>query len=212
MPLQPSHIFPPVTAARADGLLAVGGNLQPDTLLEAYRQGIFPWFNEGDPPLWWSPDPRCVLFPGNLKISHSMRTVLRSNRFRFSTNEAFTAVMEGCRTTVRRGQEGTWISEAIVEAYTHLHTLGHARSAEAWLGDELAGGLYGVQIGRVFFGESMFSRATNASKFAFIRLVQQLEAEGVQLIDCQQHTAHLESLGATLIPRAAFIGLLAQYG
>ncbi len=212
MPAQnPVIRFPPVEAADEEGLLALGGNLEPATLLEAYRNGIFPWFNEGDPILWWSPDPRCVLFPSKLKVHASMKSLLRHPRFRYTTNQAFETVMRHCASVSRKGQSGTWISEAMVEAYTQLHRLGYAHSAEAWSGDELAGGLYGIQIGEVFFGESMFSRVSNASKYAFIRFVQERCTAGITLIDCQQHTAHLESLGAELISRKDFVQLLRKH-
>jgi leucyl/phenylalanyl-tRNA--protein transferase len=200
--------FPPAGAADEDGLLAMGGDLQPGTLLDAYRNGIFPWFNEGDPILWWSPDPRCVLFPAQLKVHTSMRPLLHGERFRFTTNQCFEKVMRQCAAVPRKGQNGTWISEEMVEAYCVLHQLGYAHSAEAWEGNRLAGGLYGLRIGNVFFGESMFSRVSNASKYTFIRYVRQLESEGVVLIDCQQHTTHLQSLGAELISRGQFLQLL----
>lgn len=212
MPVQnPVIRFPPVEAADEEGLLAMGGNLEPATLLEAYRNGIFPWFNAGDPILWWSPDPRCVLFPKKLKVHASMKSILRSQRFRYTTNQAFETVMRHCATAPRKGQSGTWISEEMVKAYTQLHRLGYAHSAEAWSGDELAGGLYGVQIGKVFFGESMFSRVSNASKYAFIRFVEERRASGITLIDCQQHTALLESRGAELISRKDFVELLRKH-
>lgn len=196
--------FPPVSAADPDGLLAVGGDLSPERLLVAYRSGIFPWYNE-EPILWWSPDPRFVLFPAELKISKSMRPILHRPAFRFSINEAFTAVMEECMQVTRPGQDGTWINSDMIAAYTTLHHRGYALSAEAWEGKKLVGGLYGVRMGQVFFGESMFSRQSNASKFAFIRLVQYLEQDGVNMIDCQVYTEHLESLGARMIPRKTFI-------
>lgn len=189
----------------------MGGNLEPATLLDAYSRGIFPWFNEEDPILWWSPDPRCVLFPPQLKVHASMRSLLRRDRFRFTVNHSFETVMRACADIPRKGQSGTWISEQMVEAYVRLHRLGYAHSAEVWEGNQLAGGLYGVKIGQVFFGESMFSRVSNASKYAFIRYVHLLQSEGVALIDCQQHTAHLESLGAQLIPRVDFQALLRKH-
>lgn len=189
----------------------MGGNLEPATLLDAYSRGIFPWFNEEDPILWWSPDPRCVLFPSQLKVHASMRSLLRRERFRFTVDLAFETVMRQCGAISRKDQSGTWICEQMVEAYVQLHRLGYAHSAEVWEGDQLAGGLYGVKIGQVFFGESMFSKVSNASKYAFIRYVRLLQTEGVALIDCQQHTAHLESLGAQLIPRVDFQALLRKH-
>ena len=201
-------IFPPVEMADAEGLLAVGGNLSSERLLLAYRNGIFPWYNEGEPILWWSPDPRMVLSPAELKVSKSMQTVLNNGKFRFTINRSFTQVMQHCKSTFRKQQEGTWISPAMQDAYTELHQLGHAHSAEAWLNGELVGGLYGIRVGKVFCGESMFSNVSNASKFAFIKYVQQLQKEGVVLIDCQVYTPHLASLGARLVEREKFIALL----
>ena len=203
-------VFPPVEMAHEDGLLAVGGDLSQERLLLAYRKGIFPWYNESEPILWWSPDPRFVLFPSELKISKSMQTVLNNGKFRFTINRAFTQVIQHCKTAFRKNQQGTWISPAIQQAYIKLHEFGYAHSAEAWLDGKLAGGLYGVRIGNIFFGESMFSEVTNASKFAFIKYVQQLHKENVSLIDCQVYTAHLESLGARLIARKEFKGLLSE--
>lgn len=197
--------FPPVEMALEDGLLAMGGDLGLDRLLLAYRNGIFPWYNEGEPILWWSPDPRFVLFPAALRISKSMQTVLNNGKFRFTINRAFEQVIQSCKTVARVNQDGTWISPAIQKAYTQLHKLGYAHSAEAWIDGELAGGLYGIRIGRVFFGESMFSKKSNASKFAFIHYVQQLQKENVMLIDCQVYTDHLKSLGAEMISRKDFI-------
>jgi leucyl/phenylalanyl-tRNA---protein transferase len=204
-------IFPPVDSASDDGILAIGGNLSTERLLLAYRSGIFPWFNEGEPILWWSPNPRFVLFPAELKVSKSMQTILNNGKFRFTINRAFSLVIQNCKTAYRKNQEGTWISPAIQDAYTQLYRLGHAYSAEAWLNGELAGGLYGIRTGRVFFGESMFSKISNASKFAFIKYVQQLQKENVGLIDCQVYTPHLESLGAKMIDRKNFISLLSEY-
>ncbi len=203
--------FPPVSTASPEGIVAIGGNLQPSTLLQAYRKGIFPWFNEGEPIIWWCPDPRCVLFPADLKISKSMQTVCRKDTFRFSADTAFEKVIDSCKEINTQKHGSTWISKDITKAYNTLHRLGKAHSAEAWLGDELVGGLYGIRIGKVFFGESMFSKVTNASKFAFIKMVQQLSLDDVELIDCQQHTSHLQSLGATMISRYAFIELLDTY-
>lgn len=202
--------FPPVGEALPDGLLALGGDLSPERLLLAYRSGIFPWFNADDPILWWSPDPRCVLFPEGLKVSRSMQQILKRDQFEFRVNTAFPEVIEGCSLAPRPGQDGTWITDSIREAYIALHRLGYAWSAEAWQDGELAGGLYGVQLGNAFFGESMFSRVSNASKFAFIRWVRLLQEKGITMIDCQLHTDHLESLGAEMIPREAFLELLGE--
>ena len=203
--------FPPVEEALPDGLLAVGGDLGTDRLLLAYRSGIFPWFSDDEPPLWWSPDPRFVLFPGELKVSKSMKKVLADGWFEFRVNTAFETVIRNCSTVSRKDQDGTWITDAILEAYTELHRMGYAWSAEAWQGGELVGGLYGLRMGDCFFGESMFSKVSNASKFAFINWVKTLEQEGVAIIDCQVHTSHLESLGARMIPRSAFMKLLSQH-
>ena len=188
----------------------MGGDLRPERLLNAYRHGIFPWY-ENNPILWWCPDPRFVLFPDEIRISKSMNTEFRKNRFRFSINEAFSAVIQNCQLTKREGQNSTWITPEVLKAYNSVHSLGYAHSAEAWLGDKLVGGLYGIRLGNVFFGESMFSHESNASKFAFISYVQQLKTEGVQLIDCQVYTAHLESLGARMISRKEFIQLLDKW-
>lgn len=196
--------FPPVDKA-TDGLVAIGGDLGIERLLLAYRKGIFPWFNEGEPILWWSPDPRFVLLPQNLKVSSSMQTILNNGRFRFTINKAFTTVIQNCKTVTRENQQGTWISPQVQAAYTSLHEHGFAHSAEAWMDGELVGGLYGIKMGGVFFGESMFTKQSNASKFAFIKYVSQLKKEGVKLIDCQVYTPHLESLGATMISRQVFI-------
>jgi len=199
-------LFPPVELAEPDGLLAAGGDLSQERLLLAYRQGIFPWY-EGRHILWWCPDPRFVLFPQELKTSTSMRQLIRRHTFDFRIDSDFRQVIAKCRTIARRGQEGTWITEEVREAYTRLHEAGYAHSAEVWQNGVLVGGLYGLRMGNVFFGESMFSTVSNASKYAFILYVQQLQSEGVQLIDCQVYTEHLESLGARMIPREEFTGL-----
>ena len=203
--------FPPVEAADENGIVAIGGDLSTERLLLAYRSGIFPWYNEDEPIIWWCPDPRFVLFPDDLKISKSMQAVLRNGKFRFTINRAFAQVIQNCKTIERNGQDGTWITAAVQKAYTELHTLGFAHSAEAWMNGELVGGLYGIRMGSIFFGESMFSKQSNASKFAFINYVQQLQKEGVALIDCQVYTEHLESLGAGMIGREEFIGLLNKF-
>lgn len=200
--------FPPQDEANDEGLLAVGGDLRPERLLLAYHSGIFPWYSEEDPLLWWCPDPRFVLFPGQLRVSHSMRPLFNRNAFDFRRDTAFESVMRACATVFRSGENGTWIQEEMIQAYCILHELGYAHSAEAWNDGKLVGGLYGVRLGNVFFGESMFSKESNASKYAFISLVQALQSEGVTLIDCQMHTGHLERLGARYISRKQFLDLL----
>lgn len=201
--------FPPPESADDEGLLAIGGDLSEERLLLAYKNGIFPWY-EGQVPLWWNPDPRFVIFPEELKVSKSMKQVLRGNTFTITTNQAFKQVIHNCRKTPRHGQDGTWINKEVIEAYTNLHLSGIAHSFEAWHNGELAGGLYGLRMGNVFFGESMFSHVSNASKAAFITGVQQMQAGGLQLIDCQIYTPHLESLGARMIRRPDFLELLKQ--
>jgi leucyl/phenylalanyl-tRNA--protein transferase len=205
--LNPELIFPPVEEAEPDGLLAVGGDLSMERLLLAYRQGIFPWY-EGQHILWWCPDPRFVLFPPELRESKSMKQLFKRDVFEFRVNTNFTGVITSCKTIARRDQESTWITDEVRAAYTRLHLAGYAHSAEAYQDGELVGGLYGIRLGKVFFGESMFSTVSNASKYAFIRYVHQLVQEGVELIDCQVYTEHLESLGARMIPRSDFITLL----
>ncbi|MGB4843343.1 MAG: leucyl/phenylalanyl-tRNA--protein transferase [Ferruginibacter sp.] len=201
--------FPPLDMADEDGLLAIGGDLSTERLLLAYKSGIFPWYNEDEPIYWWSPHPRFVLYPAEIKITNSMKTVLHNGRFRFTINRAFTEVIQNCKTVTRKGQDGTWISPAMQKAYTILHKLGYAHSAETWRDGKLVGGLYGIRLGNIFFGESMFNTENNASKFAFINYVQQLHKENVKLIDCQLHTNHLESLGARMIDRKLFAEILA---
>ena len=203
--------FPPLDMADEDGLLAIGGDLDTDRLLLAYKSGIFPWYNEDEPICWWSPDPRFVLFPALIKISNSMKTVLQNGSFRFTINKAFTKVIQQCKTVSRKGQAGTWISPAMQQAYIQLHELGYAHSAEAWQDGNLVGGLYGIRLGGIFFGESMFSSKSNASKFAFIKYVQFLHKENVKLIDCQLHTNHLQSMGARMIERKLFSEMLAAH-
>lgn len=200
-------VFPPVHLSEPDGLLAIGGDLSPERLLLAYKNGIFPWY-EGEYILWWSPDPRCVLFPRELKVSHSMKQLLKRDAFEFTTNAAFSEVIKSCKQMNRKSQESTWITDEVEKAFQHMHTLGYAHSAEVWMNGELAGGLYGLRIGKMFFGESMFSNVSNASKYAFIKYVEQLQAEGVELVDCQVHTTHLESLGARMVPRKDFLSIL----
>jgi leucyl/phenylalanyl-tRNA--protein transferase len=196
--------FPPVHLASPEGLLAIGGDLRAERLLEAYRHGIFPWYSEGQPILWWSPDPRMVLFPDRLKVSRSLRKTLRAGRFRVALDTRFRDVMQACAAP-RPGQHGTWITPEMVDAYCRLHELGLAHSVESYLGDELVGGLYGVALGTLFFGESMFARATDASKVALVELVHQLKRWGFTLIDCQVSTAHLARLGAEEIRRHEFL-------
>jgi leucyl/phenylalanyl-tRNA--protein transferase len=200
--------FPPAQTADEDGLIAVGSNFNTETLLKAYAQGIFPWFSLGGRIYWYNPDPRFSLFPDKLKISHSMRSVLNKNQFRFTVDKAFSEVIRNCRDAKRTNQQGTWITNDFENAYNNLFQKGYAHSAEAWENNELVGGLYGFMIGKVFFGESMFSNRSNASKFAFVKMVQLLKKNGIELIDCQVYTPHLESLGAELIPREEFLNLL----
>ncbi len=200
--------FPEVENANEEGLLAAGGDLSSERLLLAYQNGIFPWFNEDSLILWWSPDPRMVLYPKEIKISKSMRKVLNSNQFTLSKNTCFEQVLQACAGVKRDGQQGTWITADMQQAYLHLHEKGFATSYEVWQEDELVGGLYGIDLGHVFCGESMFSKVSNASKFAFIHLAKELEEKKYTLIDCQLHTNHLASLGAEEIPRDDFIALL----
>lgn len=206
--------FPALNEAllEPDGLIAIGGDLSLTRLLAAYRQGIFPWFSEGDPIMWWSPNPRMVLFPSELKISNSLAKTLKkindktvqNNVFEIRFNSAFREVITACSQTLRNGQPGTWITQDIIEAYSLMHDKGYAISAECWLNDQLVGGCYGVKIGKMFYGESMFHHTTDASKVAFVSLVQKLKVEGIELIDCQMKTAHLSSLGAQEISRDSF--------
>jgi len=197
--------FPPVERASPEGLLAIGGDLQPERLLEAYRHGIFPWYNEGQPILWWSPDPRAVIFPRKLHVSRSLERTIRRGRFTVTLDRSFRDVMAGCAGPRPRAPEaGTWITPAVVEAYTALHELGYAHSVETWQEGRLVGGLYGVAIGGAFFGESMFSRAADASKVALVCLVRQLRAWDFTIFDCQQSSPHVMRLGAEEIPRREF--------
>lgn len=202
--------FPPQDQAEPEGLLAIGGDLSIERLLLAYRHGIFPWY-EGKHILWWCPDPRFVLFPPELKASKSMKQLIRRNTWEFRIDTDFRQVISRCKNISRRGQESTWISDEVREAYTALHTAGYAHSAEVWQGSDLVGGLYGVRLGKVFFGESMFSSVSNASKYAFILYVRYLLGHGIQLIDCQVYTEHLETLGARMIPREQFLELLDEW-
>lgn len=202
-------IFPPLSGADPDGLLAIGGDLSTERLLLAYRSGIFPWYSR-KPILWWAPDPRFVLFPKEIRVSHSMRQVLRKGDFNITINTDFAGVINNCRTIPREGQDGTWITRDMMEAYLRLHKEGHALSVECWQDGQLVGGLYGVKLGRCFFGESMFAKVTNASKAAFITFVEQYQ-DALEIIDCQVHTHHLASLGARFISRVSFVDLVQRH-
>ena len=204
--LEPGDPFPPVERALKDpnGLLAAGADLSVERLLDAYRRGVFPWYSRGQPPLWWSPDPRMVLFADELKVSRSLAKSVRNKGYELRIDSAFSQVLDGCATR----SEGTWLGSDMKQAYLRLHRTGYAHSFETWRGEELVGGLYGVAIGRMFYGESMFSRATDASKVALVHLVRELAARDFPLIDCQVHTELLESLGAREIPRAEFLRVL----
>jgi leucyl/phenylalanyl-tRNA---protein transferase len=200
--------FPPVEEASVEGILAVGGDLSTDRLLLAYKNGIFPWFDSNEPILWWSPPMRMVVAPFDYKISKSLRNILNRNIFRVTFNQEFNAVIRNCQKIERIGQDGTWISEHIITSYTKLHELGIAKSVEVWQNDQLVGGLYGVDLGTVFCGESMFSLVSNASKVAFVSLIEKLKNENYRLLDCQIHNDHLEKLGAFEISRASFMRIL----
>ena len=210
--LEPDDPFPPVEQALRDpnGLLAAGDDLSTTRLLQAYERGIFPWFGEGDPVLWWSPDPRMVLGTDAMRVTRSLRKTIRSGRYRVTADTAFPAVIAACAEP-RPDQDGTWITSEVFDAYCTLASLGVAHSIEAWEGDALAGGLYGVAIGRVFFGESMFARRSDASKVALAHLVRQLRRWGFPLIDCQMSTSHLASLGARTISRSEFLAVVRRY-
>ena len=201
-------LFPSPEQASAEGIVAVGGDLQPERVMLAYRKGIFPWFESDDFLLWWSPDPRMVLFPDQLKISKSMRTVLRKKQFEVTFNKAFDQVVEACAKVKRFGQNGTWITPGLMEVYSTLHIQGHAHSVEVWEEGSLVGGLYGIDLGTVFCGESMFSKSSNASKVALIFLVKELKKNKYELIDCQVPTQHLASMGAEPISRTKFLTFL----
>ena len=200
--------FPSVNDATSEGILAVGGDLSSERLLLAYKSGIFPWFNPGEPILWWAPSSRMVLFFEDLIISKSMRNILNRNVFKVTFNQDFKAVISNCRSIKREGQNGTWISDEMIEAYCNLHKLGIAKSVEVWQNEELVGGLYGVDLGNVFCGESMFSKVNNASKVAFITLANQLKNDNYKLLDCQVYNEHLESLGCNEIDREDFMKIL----
>lgn len=207
--LDRSDIFfpdPELTNSKS-GVVACGGDLQPERIHFAYQLGIFPWFNEGEEILWWCPDPRFVLHPQKLKISRSMRKILRDEVFTFSENKCFRQVLNECRNTFRKGQDGTWLSEELIESLVKLHEAGIAKSMEVWQNEELVGGFYGIQIGKVFCGESMFAKVSNASKAGFIHFIQNHQQE-IDLIDCQVHSEHLESLGAEMISKKEYLTIL----
>lgn len=204
------HIFPHPSHADRSGLLAVGGDLSPGRLLLAYSRGIFPWYSDPDPILWWSPDPRLVLFPDELKISRSLKRVIKKNIFTVTFDRAFREVIRACADVRTNVGEGTWITQDMIDAYVRLHEMGHAHSVESWHEGRLVGGLYGVTMGRAFFGESMFSVKTDASKVAFVHLVLSLQGLGYEFIDCQTTTEHLKRFGAREIPRKEFLARLAD--
>jgi leucyl/phenylalanyl-tRNA--protein transferase len=203
--------FPPVHNANYEGILSVGGDLSPERLLLAYKSGIFPWFNHGEPILWWAPNSRMVLFFEDLIVSKSMRNILNRNIFKVTFNQDFKEVISNCRSVKREGQSGTWITDDMIEAYCKLHEMGIAKSLEVWQNEQLVGGLYGIDLGHVFCGESMFSKVSNASKVAFIALVNHLKKENYKLLDCQVYNEHLESLGCKEIDRVEFIKILNSY-
>lgn len=204
----PSEGFPPVEQAPGDQPLAIGGDLGLERLLLAYRSGIFPWETWKGRPVWWSPDPRFVLFPSEFKVPKSLARVVKQNRFTVTFDRAFRDVLDGCRSVPRKGQPGTWLSPDMVRAYVRLHKAGHAHSVEVWQKDELVGGLYGVVIGRYYSGESMFTRVTDASKVGFVTWMRRLQAEDFQLVDCQYHSDHLARFGARNIPRTEYLRLM----
>lgn len=201
-------IFPSTSLAEPDGLLAIGGDLSPERLLLAYRNGIFPWY-EGKDILWWSPDPRFVLFPEELKVTKTVKQLIKRNEFEFTINKAFKEVILNCKKITRQGQDGTWITDEVQKAYITMHELGYAHSAEVWKNNELVGGLYGIKLGKVFFGESMFSKVSNASRYAFIKYIDLIKNE-ISLIDCQVYTQYLESMGAKMIAGKEFSSLLKE--
>jgi len=200
-------VFPPVEGAE-DGIVAVGGDLSSDRLMMAYRLGIFPWYSEDQPIIWWSPDPRFVLFVDKVHVSRSMGRVLNSGAFKVTYNQNFEGVISNCKSVSRAGQDGTWITDEMEEAYIHLHAIGEAQSVEVWQNDELVGGMYGITLGRVFSGESMFSKVSNASKVALVSFLEKFRKEGGHLLDCQVYTDHLASLGAEEISREEFLNYL----
>jgi leucyl/phenylalanyl-tRNA--protein transferase len=206
--LSSEHIFPSASTANNDGVVAIGGDLNPKRILQAYKQGIFPWFESDDYLVWWSPDPRMVLFPEKLKISKSTKKILKNDCFKVTFNQSFDEVVDCCAKVKRFGQNGTWITDGLKKAYNLLHKEGHAFSVEVWKNFELVGGLYGIDLGDIFCGESMFSKENNASKIGFIHLIKELNKNGYKLIDCQVPSAHLKSLGAEEISRKEFLNYL----
>ena len=208
--LSKSIWFPNHDESNKDGLIAVGGDLSVERLMHAYHLGIFPWFNEGQPLFWWSPDPRMILLPESFKVSKSLKKTILSNKYKITLNTSFEEVINCCSKIKRKGQQGTWITKNMITAYLQLHKKGYAQSIEVWLGDQLVGGLYGIDLKEknIFCGESMFSKKNNASKIAFYYLVKKLKTENYRLIDCQMYTSHLESLGAQEIPRHEFLKYL----
>ncbi|MGK4566212.1 leucyl/phenylalanyl-tRNA--protein transferase [Flavobacterium sp. 3HN19-14] len=206
--LKKELFFPPVSEADEDGILAIGGDLSVERLQLAYRSGIFPWFEDGDPIIWWAPNPRMVLFPDEFRVSKSMRNIINRNIFKVTLNQNFRDVISNCKNIKRDGQNGTWITNEMVEAYCNLNQIGVAKSIEVWQNNELVGGLYGIDSGQIFCGESMFSKVPNASKMAFIALVNYLKTNNYQLLDCQVYNEHLESLGCREIPRSEFMKFL----
>jgi len=201
-------IFPPAELAEKNGLLAIGGDLSPERLLLAYRSGIFPWYSEGDPILWWSPSPRLVIFPAEFKIPKRLSRLVRQGKYTVTMNHVFRQVITACATTDKRQGKGTWITNDMIEAYCMLHEMGYAHSVECWLDDELAGGLYGISLGGIFFGESMFSQQTNSSKIGLVHLIKKLQKSNFDLIDCQMKTEHLIQFGAREIPGNDFRKML----
>jgi leucyl/phenylalanyl-tRNA--protein transferase len=208
--LSSTLFFPAVTQADREGILAIGGDLSPQRLQLAYQSGIFPWFEEGEPIIWWSPNPRMVLFLEELIISKSMRNILNRNSFTVTFNQKFRDVISNCQNIERDGQKGTWITNDMIDAYVKLHEMGIAKSVEVWHNEELVGGLYGIDLGHVFCGESMFSKVSNASKVAFIALVENLKKQNYKLVDCQVYNPHLESLGCREIERDDFMEILSK--
>jgi len=206
--LSSEHIFPSALSANNDGVVAIGGDLDPKRILKAYKQGIFPWFESDDYLVWWSPDPRMVLFPEKLRISKSTKKILKDANFKVTFNQSFDEVVDCCAKVKRFGQNGTWITEGLKKAYNLLHKEGHAFSVEVWKDFELVGGLYGIDLGDIFCGESMFSKENNASKIGFIHLIKELSKNGYKLIDCQVPSAHMKSLGAEEISRQQFLNFL----
>jgi len=204
-------VFPPAYLADNSGLLAIGGDLKPERLLAAYKMGIFPWFNPNEPILWWSPNPRFVIMPNEIKVSKSMKQVLRNNHFQITFDTDFFGVIEGCQDVPRPGQNGTWISDEIIESYYRLFQQGFIHCVEVWQEDKLVGGLYGGVLGKCFFGESMFAKVSNASKAGFITLAKNLQEHKFELIDCQVYTRHLETLGGRMIPRMDFLKIVDSF-